>query len=193
MRTLKRIIFPSIILFLFLPVLSGCGLTETGNPCPGGDCPAAAGEEGDVYENDEYGVTVHYPEGWSIEEQADEIQDEPEPGEEPDMLPSMADSVTFTSGDTEVTWATIIISELDPAPASLADYLAQRYPGRTFEPYDTGTLIGFLYDDPVPGEEGGDSLEYFFLEDGILIHVVAEVFPSGEEAFEDLLAGISIW
>lgn len=167
----------AIILTLFA---AACGVTETGNPCPGPGCPIGGQPaepdspemaDADIYMNTTYGVTVSYPVGWSVEESAG------------------GDEATFTGGQLGSN-ATMTFSILDPEPVSLAVYLAQEYPTRTFWPYSTEVLAGFVYDDLAIGPNGGDLMEYFFLMDDVLIHVTAEIFAEDESAFESLLDGI---
>jgi hypothetical protein len=82
---------------------------------------------------------------------------------------------------------------LDPRPLSLFVYLFEKYPERTFTVYLTQTLVGYLYDDSLPGPDGGDLREYFFLNEDVLLHVDAEIFSSTEFEFLSLLEGISFF
>lgn len=173
---IKRLLLAAAIL---LPLaMAACAVTETGNPCPGPGCPGSPAEPDspdaagvDAYTNDTYGVTIAYPSGWTVEES------------------DGGDEVTFMAPD-GFTSATVSFSILDPEPASLAVYLAQQYPTRTFTAYSTDAFDGFLYDNPTVGTNGGDLVEYFFLMDDVLIHVTAEVFLEDEDGLESLIDGI---
>jgi len=169
MNRFVRNIAPFIAAVALALSLAACGVTESGNPIPGPEVPEADGA--DIYINDTFGVTVVYPDGWSVEEGGD------------------GSVATFSGGELGSS-ATIEFSILDPEPLSLAAYLAEEYPGRVFEAYSTDVFAGFVYDDPATGPDGGDLMEYFFLMDDVLIHVVAEIFAEDEAAFEELLDGI---
>jgi len=154
-------------------VFSSCGaVTETPNPCPPGGC-APTSEMQTVYENDVYGVTISFPDGWTFEESADKS------------------SVTFESPESEVTTALITFTRLDPKPMSLFEYLSETYPDETFSNYSTMTLVGYSFDNPKTGEHGGDLKEYFFLNGDVLVHVEAEIFLSGKIGLGVLLNGIA--
>ncbi len=165
-----------IILFSML-WLAGCGVTETGNPCPGGECGELAGApssaEQNVYENATYGVRITYPSDWSVAENA------------------AGDSATFTSSGAPATSAVVTFTRLDPPPASLPAYLAQQYPSQQFNVCNTTSLSGFCFNDPGAGPSGGDAADFFFLNIDVLVHVQAEIFTSGEAQFYELLNGLS--
>jgi hypothetical protein len=147
-------------------------VTETPNPCPPGGYAPTAGEL-TTYENDVYGVTISFPDGWTFEESADQA------------------SVTFKSPESEATTALITLTLLDPKPTSLFEYLSETYPERTFSNYSTMTLVGYAYDNPQVGEHGGDLKEYFFLNGDVLVHVEALIFTSGKVGLGALLNGIA--
>lgn len=204
-----KILFNKSVLSVILTCISlffliGCGgVTETGNPCPAGGCPeagdsgddteAGAPAAGNLYENDTYGVTIYYPSDWTAEESAEATAEHspPEMGEEPDAAAETGYTVVFSSAEEEATTAYMTIIQLDTEPDSLAGYLAEQYPGYTFEAYNTSSLSGYLYDNPSLGTNGGDKREYFFLEGAILVYINAEVFTEGEEGFETLLDSIT--
>jgi hypothetical protein len=156
-----------------LVALTSCGVTETGNPLPQpsiGDLSEAAAP----YVNETYGVTVHYPSGWMA------------------LGDRSGESVEFTDGVTQgATVAVMKFVFLDPEPESLLAYLKDEYPNRTFIIHNTSTLSGYFYDDPMPGDNGGNAREYFFMAGGVLITIDAETFESGREDFLALLEGIS--
>lgn len=157
--------------------LAACGVTESGNPCPGGDCTAGtpAFESGGVYENPTFGVRIAYPGGWSATEGAD------------------GTTVLLSSPDDPPTSALFSFERLDPVPSSLLDYLEGLYPDRQFHEFSTATLTGLCFNDPAPGPNGGDAAEHFFLGGDVLVHVVDEIFLDGQEAFLQVLNGVSFF
>ena len=175
MRKIFLTLFVLITTLMPFVITSCSGVTETGNPCPGGQCPASAPnmEGRSVYENNVYGVSVEVPEGWTFDESADSA------------------SVDFENSELQVTTAHMIFERLDPKPVSLPEYLGDAYADRTFSNYSTMTLTGYSYDDPAMGPNSGDLKEYFFLHDDLLIHVEAEIFESGRVELGSLLNGIA--
>ncbi len=180
---MKRIF--SILLWLvalaMLIVIASCGgVTETGNPKPTGETggaytPADQGQE--TYENDTYRVRILYPSGWTATE-------------EPDGATVTFSSPAHADG---ATTARVTFSLLVPAPASLFAYLADTYPTRTFNVYTTPSLVGYTYNDPASGPDGGDLREYYFLSGSVLVEVVAEIEPATTEEFFLLLDGIEFF
>ncbi len=163
-------IFSALALLVFT---ASCGVTETGNPLP---VPSIGDlSEAEPYVNETYGVIVHYPSGWMA------------------LGDRSGQSVEFTdSAPAGATVAVMSFSILEPEPESLFAYLSEQYPNRTFMIYNTSTLMGYFYDDPIPGLSGGDAREYFFLSGDLLITIDVEIFDSGRENFLNLLEGISV-
>lgn len=154
---------------------SSCGgVTETGNPCPMGDCETQGptAEEGHTYINETYGVSVTYPATWNGGAVSSDVAE-------------------FFDARSPSTQVRMTFAFLSPEPASLQAYLAETYPDRDFVASQAGSNNGYIYDDPTAGDGGGDLQEYFFLGGDVLVHVTAEVFPEGEADLGDLLAGIS--
>lgn len=170
---MKKFLLPLLALFM----LASCGVTESGNPCPGGMCggtaagPTAA--EANAYTNSSFGVSIAYPEGWTY------------------VVNAAGDSVRFTSGGTPATTALFSFQRIDPAPASLADYLTQQYPTRSFTECNTSSLTGLCFDDPATGSNGGNAIEFFFLNADVLVRVEAELFAASQAEFYELLDGLS--
>lgn len=164
-----------IPMLLLLLVADGCGVTESGNPCPGGDCPATAGPDSEsqqYYENYLYGVRIAYPEGWTL-------------------VSETAESATFESGGAAPrSTATVNFERHLPAPASLLALLQERYPERTFLNFSTPTLVGYYYDDPAGGSDGSDLHEYYFLDGEVLLIVEAEIVEETRQEVMELLDGI---
>jgi len=184
-----------LILFAWIFLASCSGVTETGNPCPAGVCVPtvspnlSAGTE--LYENEEFGISIIYPEEWSFEEIGEEADAKPgETGEEPQFAIEESFSIVFRSPADYATTAFISFERLYVIPPSLYAYLADKYPDRKFIHYSTMTLSGYLYDNPQAGENGGDLQEYFFLKDTVLIHIEAEVFDVDRIRFASLINGI---
>ena len=163
------IIFSALALLVFT---ASCGVTETGNPLP---VPSIGDlSEAEPYVNETYGVIVHYPSGWMA------------------LGDRSGQSVEFTdSAPSGATVAMMSFSILDPEPESLFAYLSEQYPNRTFMIHNTTSLLGYFYDDPIPGDNGGDAREYFFLIGDVLISIDAEIFESSRDDFLSLLEGIS--
>lgn len=166
-----------IVLMPFLALLLGAaacgGVTETGNPCSVGDCPESApADQGHVYTNPAYGVSVTYPAGWN-------------------GAAVSSDVAEFFDARSPSTQVRMTFERISPAPDSLHEYLTETYPGRAFLEYSAGSNRGYLYDDPATGVSGGDLQEYFFLGGDVLVHATAEVFTEGEADLGDLLAGIA--
>jgi len=163
-------------LLLVLLFASCSNVTETGNPCPAGNCPYASPnlEASELYVNDKFGVAIEYPAGWTYEEDSDRM------------------SVDFESEGPERATAHIIFERLDPQPESLFAHIFEAYPYMEFANYSTMSLTGYSYDNPDTGQNGGDLKEYFFLIEDIFIHVEAELFPSRTVEFGSLLNGISL-
>jgi len=189
--TSKVIVFKKILFFLSIfvmtAVLSACGVTETGNPYDTPDDPASAPEGGEemvaeayTYSNIVYGVAIVYPDGWSAYAPA---------GSEGDI--STLAEVIFSNGLDPATTAVVFFTELYEEPGSLVHYLNNNYPNLRVVSYDTETLGGYMYDDPLEGPDGGDLREYFFLEGDVFIRIEAEVFADGEDGIAELLNGIS--
>lgn len=169
-----------VMMFLLAIGVAGCNVTETGNPCPAGDCmspditpnPSISGESS--YRNETFGVSITPPALWTFEELGD-------------------DRVRFESGGLEPqTTAIVSFVTLDPIPDALLLYLDDAYPERTFLNYSTPSLTGYLYDDPVKGPSDGDLREYFFLEEALLITVSAEVQTATRLEFKSLLEAIQV-
>ena len=164
---MKSIITIMVAVIVML-ALAACGsVTETGNP---------------IYVNDTFGVEVEYPSTWGVTELA-----------APDDLtePMAAGAMVCFEGGGGGTNACLIMSRVDPEPASLIAYLTETYPTRDFTAYGTTTLSGFVYEYPDEGPGGGDVREYYFLNGDVLVRVLAEVFPAGEAELVSLLNGIS--
>lgn len=183
----QRLLFAMAIAVPLL-VASCAGVTETGNPCPGGDCEGASAPQGDsdsTYENDTFGVRIDLPAGWTTQD-ADQAG---EPADLQDIVTVEFQSEEHSDGTTT---ASVTLEILDPVPSSLFDFIAEEFPDLTVEPFATSTLSGFVHDDPNPGPNGGDVREYFFLDGDLLIRVEAEIFPSTEDEFLSLLEGITL-
>ncbi len=163
------------ILMLALLLTAGCGVTESGNPCPGGDCPATAGPDSEseqFYENYLYGVRIAYPESWTL-------------------VSEDAESVDFESGGAAPkSTVTVRFERHSPPPASLLAFLQARYPERTFLNFSTPTLLGYYYDDPADGPNGGDVHEYYFLDGEVLVIVGAEIIEATRPEVMALIDGI---
>jgi len=164
-----------VIIAIITIFIASCNVTETPNPCPSGGCAPSEAGPSNTYENDAFGVTIKYPEGWTYTEASDGA------------------SLIFESEGPEVTTAVVSFERLSPKPASLFEYLSDTYPERTFTNYSTMTLVGYTYDDPTAGANGGDLREYFFLNGDLLVHVTAEIFLSGRVDLGSLLNGISFY
>ncbi len=170
-------------LALLMCITSCAGVTETGNPRP-----AAAGEPlvqpdgARVYTNEAFRIQILIPSTWTFEEDASE---------------SLTDVIIIDliseDHDDGTTAVTVSLEILEPRPLSLFAYLFEEYPERKFTVYLTPTLVGYLYDDPLPGPDGGDLREYFFLNEDVLVHVDGEVFPSTTTEFLSLLEGITFF
>lgn len=181
-----------VLLTVFL-VTACSGVTETGNPLPvpGATPNLSAGTQ--LYENDEYGVAIAYPQEWDYEEMQEDTSEPTDPAnpDEPQLAGAQDSfSVVFESPADEATVALIFFKHLYVIPQSLYAYLADTYPDREFIHYSTMALSGYLYDDPNTGENGGDLQEYFFLSEDVLVHVKAEVFQTDRVRFATLLNGI---
>jgi hypothetical protein len=179
-----------LIAFAVTATMSYCaGVTETGNPTAGE--PQFAPDDADrgTYENDALGVTINFPGTWTFVEDFDEAA--ADGGGLNDVVDQ--EVVEFMSEEKEdgTTTATIFFEILDPAPISLFGYLFGRFPGKTFDPFSTTTLAGFVYDNPSIGPNGGDLEEYYFLDVDLLIRIEAEIFPLTREELNSLLEGIS--
>ncbi|MFA4875741.1 MAG: hypothetical protein WC956_06515 [bacterium] len=166
-----------LITLLVLFLVAGCGVTETGNPCPGGDCGGVTSaptlEDQSIYENTQFGIRIPYSDQWTADEAAD------------------GNSVTFTHSGTPATTALFEFERIDPAPQSLLLYLQEKYPDRAFHVFSTYTSQGYCYDDTSPGPNNGDAAEYFFLNVDVLVHVSAEVFTMSQTDFVQLLKGMT--
>jgi len=187
--------FVTLVLFLVgLLFFSACGVTETGNPqmklpdaldapAEGGDA-AATGSGGDsgpsteTYENTTFGLLMTYPSDWTLTAPAAED-------------PNFEREVLFFNDSRLTTIAQFFFSNLDLEAGSLLAYLESLYPSRTFVPFSSLTLVGYLFDDPSQGANGGDLREYFFADNGVLIRGEAVVFADGEEDLKIVLQGIS--
>lgn len=182
------------VLLAMFSITACSGVTETGNPLPvpGATPNLSAGTE--MYENDEYGVSIAYPQEWNYEETQEDAVGEPGDPADPDA-PQLAAadsfSVFFESPADQATAALVSFKHLYVIPQSLYAYLADAYPDREFIHYSTMALSGYLYDDPQTGEDGGDLQEYYFLNGDVLVHVEAEVFQADRVKFATLLNGIT--
>jgi len=168
-----------IALLMLATCIASCGVTETGNPKPGGESAPfsePSSDETQTYINNAFDVMILYPAGWSFEESADETN---------------VDFQSSDEGEEGTTTALITFEILDSTPMSLFAYLFETYPERSFSVYVTTRLVGYTYDNPDPGPNGGDLQEYFFLDNDLLLHVDAEVFPATAEQLRALLDGIS--
>lgn len=166
--------------------LAGCGsVTETGNPYGGPDEPESYAEQGDeaTYTNNAYGVTVTYSSSWGVQEVQGSCSGSG------DRCPQL---VIFSDGADPETTVTVMLSTYEGAPDALASYLGTQYPTFTFTEYNTGTMQGYVYDDPASGEHGGDAKFYAFLEGDVLIKILVEMFAGGEDGVAQILAGISV-
>jgi hypothetical protein len=191
MKVLFRIWLMLIAFALSATTFSCAWVTETGNPTQAGEGPSFAPDDADrgTYENDALGVTINFPGTWTFVEEFDEAA--ADGGGLNDVIDQ--EVVEFMSEEHEdgTTTATIFFEILDPRPVSLFSYLFGRFPGRTFEPFATTTLSGFIYDDPAVGPNGGELEEYYFLDVDLFIRIEAEIFPSSRAEFNSLLEGIS--
>jgi len=171
MRTKVLIIIAALLAALSLT--SCAGITETGNPKQPSEFSPSISDGANAYINETFGVTIMYPVNWDYIEQDDDS------------------AVTFQSTSNNIDEARVDFEELPEPPSSLLEYLNDEYPGKTFIPYSTETMTGYLYDDPALGDLGGDVREYFFLDVDLLVHVEAQVTEWGAAELGVLLNGIS--
>lgn len=173
--------------------VSCSGVTDTGNPYETPRPPAAApgSDDGDSesepssvsnYYNTAYNVTVGYPKGWIVKAA---------PGYESWNLSTLSE-VVFSDSRDPATTVHLTMSKLASAPSALLDYLKTTYADKTFEPYNTGSLSGFIYDSQLGGPNGGDIREYFFLKGAVLLKFETLSFAAAETELEILLTYVSI-
>lgn len=185
-----------LISILICALCAACSnkVTETGNPCPGEGCQESArgpaDEEGNVYENDTYGVRVSYPPGWTAEETA--ISSPSGVCDGCSQMPPV-EGVIFSNAEARVSSASIYFNAITGSYTTLLSYLRTLYPTFSFSAYNTASLSGYVYDDPNIGTNGGDVRDYFFSDGSTLVIVMAEVFSTGEDELETLLEGISFF
>jgi hypothetical protein len=180
-RALMRSLF---ILLVLTQLGASCQGTETGNP----GAPK-------VYMNEEFGVEAQFNPGWNFVEDevpaSDGVPTEGDPAAAPGegIDTSGAPFTEFTDGITTVTLFFVTLAE---EPASLEDYLTSVFPSRTFEVFSNGQISGFRYDNPEPGETGGDRQEYYFLQGTTLLFVVTDLFETnnGIKKFETIIESL---
>lgn len=186
-----KLIHYIILISLFLT--ASCGVTETGNPCPFGDCPTSnhgeLNNETGVYQNDTYRVQVNYGSGWSGEES--QTATATEPGSAP--VSDSTSGVIFSHVSLETTSVGMSFADKPSSATSLLDYIESLHPTWTFVEYNTANLNGYEYDDPSANSDGADLRYYFFGNNDVVIIIVAHVFPSGETALVELLNAISFY
>jgi hypothetical protein len=169
---MKRMIPLWTLMMVLLLACSSCGVGEHENPPD--MIPTAGGEQQETYTNAAFGVELLYPATWTATEAADQS------------------SVAFVSADTRPTRATFSFERLDPPPASLVEYVAEQHPDWTLITFNTPTLQGYFFDDPVAGPNGGDVREYVFQKGEIFVQVHVEFFEEGKAAFLAVLDSMTI-
>lgn len=200
-----------VLLFLAMVCTAGCdkgGVTETGNPCPTGNCPPAnsptgeqpsdTGEEGNLawYHDATSDVTVGYPQNWL---KSDAAGDDGMGGScregGCDTIDAAASLVAFASSDPQPTSVTVTFRKLS-RPMSLED-ITQGYPacfadrgGGLCQFGGNPNMEGYVCDETSPGPGGSDIVSYFFLNDTAFVHVSAEVFDAGRAGLAQLVASI---
>lgn len=192
--------------FLFAFILAGTiackePVTETGNPCPSGDCSTTAddhggddgGEEGPPqaappaacddekaalleYEDPLFGAVVRYPSCWTAK--ADESNDS-------------VSSVTLSDGRAKASTAVVAIEGHDKAQSAFA--LARKaHPDCSLTVSTAGALKGYECAEASPGVHGGDVRDLFFCKGTVSLQITAELFDSGEAGFARILQGVTL-
>lgn len=181
-----------VLLALFHLAAPNCQGTETGNP----GSPSTK-TEGNSYSNKDRGVSTEYPKEWSVTEQS-----VPSRASAPPSGPSAPSPMTGEKIDTSnspstilgdgTTSVTLFYVTLTPEPSSLLTYLQTQFPSRAFREISNGRLTGYFYDNPEPGETGGDRIEYYFLNKNRLLYVVTDLFGknNGIEKFSIILTAL---
>jgi len=201
---MKRLL---ITLFLTLSTVvlvscspSGTGqssVTETGNPCPGGDCPATApagGDEGDgeteaggacndakaplmTYSDKAVGFEFGFPACWAYTAT--------DSGEG-------YSTVDLTDGREKTSMAAVEARKLSPVP-SLVTVVTEANGDCAPVEYDTGKMKGLLCDKAAPGAGGSDWRIYYFLKGDLLVEMGFELFPSGEAGAARMLESLDVY
>ena len=142
-----------------------------GDPPPAGSAPD---HEGYTYTNDTFGVSIGFPSTWYYT-----------------TSDGVVNSVRFADYVAPYSIADFTFISYS-AGVNLLNYLNEKYPTKTFTNFNTDSLSGYMYDNPVAGESGGDLKEYYFVNGTTLVQIVAEIFSEDAESFGELLNGISI-
>ncbi|MBI4374643.1 MAG: hypothetical protein HY542_07175 [Deltaproteobacteria bacterium] len=161
--------------------------TETGNP--------------NIYNQEEFGLTLEYPSGWVVLERgpasAAEPIKNPVTGETIDVgslsenylasgtLPTSEASTTVLTDGQSV--STVYYITLEETPDTLLDYLATvlgpkagGVASETFPEFSNPHSTGREYVNSKPGIKGGELKEYFFLKERTLFYFAAEILPQKE-------------
>ena len=159
--------------FLLLLFAACAGVTGTGNPCVGEECLDSE------YRNETYGVTFQVPDGWELSDAQQSSGSSGGNNSHPDAASvspeaHLVDVVDPNTGTT----VEVSVRLLSQQPVSLLNYLTQNYSGQSFTAYNTGSLSGYLYDDPQSGSHSGDAKIYYFLSDRQLFIISVEQFGS---------------
>ncbi|OGQ22274.1 MAG: hypothetical protein A3I05_06685 [Deltaproteobacteria bacterium RIFCSPLOWO2_02_FULL_44_10] len=177
-------------IFTLVLVISACGgqvtntpgpdknVTGAGNPClPGQTCTLISS----------FHVGVTHP-GWQQGQSPTALE---QPSPDPNAEHQETQVIFFETEDpNDATNVFMKFTKLSSPPSSLEEHLKALFPERTFSPYKTSQLLGFLYDDPSSGFQGEDRRLYYFLKADIFVEITAHVFPTGEEAVKTLLDNI---
>jgi len=195
-----------LAIILVLAGFSSCkfGVTETGNPCPGGDCisqpvagPGGDDPQGDrpeetpvvdqeglcddavadllTYANEETGVKVRYPSCWTLEEEE---------------KPLGVAGVVLEDNRQPRSTAAVSVSVLESIEPLIA--IAQENDDCAPVEYKTPTLSGYLCDKAETGAAGGDLRMYYFMRGRCLVVLDFELFEKGLVGAERILQGLEI-
>ena len=183
-----------MILMFVLAAFIGCTstgkVTETGNPCPTDNCPAAkpSSEGGDTdiqspantaglswYRNDEFKVYVGYISNW--------IKTEVSSG-----------SVEFTNVEDVSSRTEVVIAfEKVAASSTLGELMTPASCNGSLTVFGDNPYLttGYKCDITSSGPRGGDLVDYYFLSGTTFIHVYAEIFESGVNGFSTIVKNIA--
>lgn len=188
----RRLILALLLVAALFQTGATCNGTETGNPTQAGE------QSGTAYSNPESGVALERDSGWNVAEVSapSPISGGECPGcqvssdEASGIDASTSPSTVFSDVQTSVTLYYVTLSS---TPLNLQSFLFAAFPSRnpdSFVPITNSEgLSGFVYDNPEPSSDGGDLREYYFLNDTLLLYIVAELFEDdhGLDEFEILL------
>ncbi len=191
--------FVLIALAVLAAAIVSCqsSVTETGNPCPGGDCPAATptggggGEDGTstgdscddakaplmVFGDKEVGFEFSFPACW--------VYTAMDSGEG-------FSTVDLTDRREKPSMAAIEARRMGPVP-SLISYVTENNGDCAPVEYDTGRIKGFLCDKTTPGAAGSDWRVYYFLKGDLLVEMGFELFPGGEAGAARMLGSLVLY